>query len=150
MSDDVGLGTLLRLLVARLDDDVQATYDELGVDFRPRFYPIVARLHRDGPTAVTRLAKAARVSQPAITQTLSALIKRGLAETGPGSDRRESIARLTPTGAALAKELAPVWGAIDRAGNRLEPGLFETLARALAALDRQSFAARVSEELQHA
>ena len=39
-----GLGTLLRAVIASLDGDVQALYDELELPLRPRFYPILRSL----------------------------------------------------------------------------------------------------------
>jgi DNA-binding MarR family transcriptional regulator len=146
MSSQAGLGTLLRLLVTRLDEDVQRVYDSHDLPFRPRFYPLVERL-REGPAGVSDLARAARVSQPAATQTLTELRKRGLVALDAGKDRRERLARLTPQGEKLAARLAPIWAAAARAAAALEPGLAEALARALAALDRQSFAARILKEI---
>lgn len=148
MRRPAALGTLLRLLIARTDDEVQAFYEELGLPFRPRFYPIFDQLRRNGPTNVTDLARAASVSQPAATQTLAELKRLGLVTIAAGADRRERLARLTAEGAALAARLEPAWRAIGRAADALDPDLAPSLERALAALDRRPFGEQIRMEMR--
>ena len=38
---DSSLGTLLRTLIDALDGDVERAYAQAGLDFRPRFTPVV-------------------------------------------------------------------------------------------------------------
>ena len=148
--DAIGLGTLLRLIIARLDDDVQEVYAGLGVQFRPRYYPIVAKLHRDGPAGVSDLARATLVSQPAATQTLRELKRAGLVSVHAGKDRRERVATLTAAGSQLAGQLEPAWEAIARAADGLNPGMRSTIEFALVALDQRRFLDRVTAQLRHA
>lgn len=147
----VGLGTKLRRLLERLDGDVQRLYDEMGVGFRPRFYPVVRLLLRDGPQNVNAIAEQAGVSQPAITQTLGEMKKLGLIEAESGADRRKQIIRLSAKGKKLAEKLEPVWSATHRAAASLESELparlGEILDQALAALERQPFSHRIHAEL---
>lgn len=148
MPSPPALGTLLRLLSARLDEDVQALYAARGIAFRPRFFPIADRLRRDGPTGVGELAKAAAVSQPAATQTLNEMVRLGLVALEAGEDRRARLARLTPEGERLVRRLSPLWDAIAEAAAELEPGLAGTLARALKALEHKPFRDRIERAMR--
>lgn len=146
-----GLGTLVRHLLALLDGDVQALYDEAGVAFRPRFYPIVQNLLRNGPSSVTALAQASGVSQPAMTQTLSEMRQLNLITFSAGEDPRQKLFRLTAEGERLAEQLRPTWRARAAAAAELDLEipcpLSATLAAAIEALERKPFKVRIQEKM---
>ncbi|WCL53917.1 MarR family winged helix-turn-helix transcriptional regulator [Gimibacter soli] len=141
------LGTLIRHLLAHLDGDVQAAYDELGVPFRPRFYPIVQFLLANGQAGVNEIAAHIGVSQPAATQTLGEMKKLGLIAIEPGEDRRHKQVSLTDAGLSLAARLASLWQAVHTAADSLDreigTSLSDLLGRTLEALERQSFLTRI-------
>jgi DNA-binding MarR family transcriptional regulator len=151
MSPAVGLGTQLRLVIAKLDGDVQALYDELEVPFRPRFFPIVQILLCGVPAPVSTLARATGVSQPAATQTIGEMVRLGIVELSPGQDGRERLVGLTPAGAELAEQLHPLWLAVaDAAGGldrELAHPLSATLEATLDALARKSFRERIQGKM---
>lgn len=147
----IGLGTQIRHLIALLDGAVQQTYDRIGVDFRPRFFPIARLLLDRGHSSVGEIAAATGVSQPAATQTINEMSKLGLVETLPGKDRRQHLIGLSAKGQELAARLSETWGAIDRAAAKLEKelpyGLERVVRDALDALGRQPFADRIAAEM---
>jgi DNA-binding MarR family transcriptional regulator len=147
----IALGTQIRHLIALLDGAVQQTYDRIGEDFRPRFFPIVHFLLEQDHSSVGEIAKATGVSQPAATQTINEMRKLGLIETVPGKDRRAHLLALSRRGRELADRLSDTWKAIDRAAAKLEAelpyGLKPVVRDALAALRRQPFADRISAEM---
>lgn len=142
----------LRRLIAMLDGDVQALYDNMDVPFRPRFYPLVQLLLRDGQASVGELAAATGVTQPAATQTISEMKRQGLLAEVPGPDKRARLLRLTRAGKALAKRLEPVWAATHEAARRLnvEVPLEEVIDAALQGLERRPFRERIVAELERA
>lgn len=153
MERSIGLGTSLRHLLARLDGDVQAIYDELGVPFRPRFYPIVQMLLSEGTASVGALARATGVSQPAATQTIGEMVRLGLVELSTGDDARERRVGLTPAGIALADRLRPLWAAVAEAAGELDQELpnplSATVAAAIEALARKSFRDRIRGRMRN-
>jgi MarR family transcriptional regulator, organic hydroperoxide resistance regulator len=118
----LGLGAKLRAILALLDGDVQQIYDSRGVRFRPRFFPIVRELLRAGPSRVGDIASAIRVTQPAATQTIAEMRKLGLLENAPSADRRETRVALTPAGTQLARDLVPIWQAVEAPSALAPPG----------------------------
>lgn len=150
-SRSIGLGTRLRHLIMRLDGDVQYIYDELELDFKPRFFPVVRLLQSEGPQNVNAIAETVGVSQPAATQTLAEMKKLRLIRTKPGADRRLQMICLTAQGEALAESLESIWNAVHQAAVKLESELSTKLGaavdEALAALDRQPFHQRIRTEL---
>jgi MarR family transcriptional regulator, organic hydroperoxide resistance regulator len=147
-----GLGTQLRHLLASLDGGVQDIYDRLGVEFRPRYYPVVRLLLERESAGVGAIATATGVSQPAATQTINEMKKLGLVERASGEDRRQHLLRLTAKGHELAIQLSKAWKAVDRAARQLDEelpcGLELVVASALAALQRQGFADRIFAQME--
>ena len=145
------LGTQLRQLLAALDGDVQGIYDELGVPFRPRFFPFVQALLDRGEAAVTALAEDAGVTQPAATQTLGEMAKLGLVRLSAADDRRSRRVTLTTEGHRLAESLIPVWDAVRAAAEGLDAELAHPLSEsvdgALSALRRRPFHQRIKDRM---
>lgn len=146
------LGTQLRSLVNELDGGVQAVYDELGLGFRPRFFPITEALRREPCLSVGEIADRIGVSQPAATQTLNEMKRMGLIEVTDGPDRRSRLIRLGPKADALIQQLEPVWRAVHRAADELDADLPLPLGivigEATAALQRRDFAQRIRAQLE--
>src|SRR3546814_9746653 len=111
---NIGLGTKLRQLLAELDGDVQAVYEELDTPFRPRFYPIVRLLLEDKEASVGGIAEAIGVTPPAATQTINEMQRRGLLEVESGPQRRSRTARLTQDRQQLADRMNTAWAAVTR------------------------------------
>lgn len=153
MTTKQGLGTRLRQLTAALDADVQLLYQELGFPFRPRFYPIVQCLLRDGESSVSALAERTGVTQPAVTQTLGEMARLGLVVLSAGDDRRVRRVALTDECRMIAEKLAPFWEAVEAAAVELEAELPHplsgTIGAALEALQRKPFRERIRARIRN-
>lgn len=143
----VGLGTKIRLLIDMLDRDVEAAYRASGLDYRPRFTPVMRALDAEAPQTIKQLAKKANVTQSALSQTVSQMIARQLIIVRTGADGRERLISLSEEGRALLPILVRHWDATEVAVADLEAeiggSIIEVVSDALAALDRKSFRARM-------
>ena len=141
------LGTALRHLLELLDGDVAAVYKEEGLNYRPRFTPIVRALASSNSMAIRDLAAAARISHSAASQTVARMKNAGLVEQVGATDARERAIRLTRRGKALLPKLEVRWRATNAAAEELEHELSERLTRsvedAIAALEARSFKQRI-------
>jgi MarR family transcriptional regulator, organic hydroperoxide resistance regulator len=146
-----GLGTQLRELTALLDGDVEQLYARQGEDFRARFYPYVRHLLFHDTAQIGELAKAAGVTQPAATQTIHEMQRRGLVKILTGSDRRARDIALSAKGRAVVGRLQPLWAAIHAAADDLDGelpfALSSLLTQAITSLRARSFATRVDQHL---
>lgn len=146
------LGTLLRHLSETLDDAVQDAYRDAGLDYRPRYTPVVRAL-RKGPGSIRAISRQAGITHSAVSQTVSQMLKDDLVTVEPGDDGRERIVTLSPKARAMAQRLEEIWAATDLAARGLEheigAPLSELLATALAALERQSFGERIAAADTH-
>ena len=142
------LGSLLRRLVDHLDGAVEQAYADAGLDYRPRFTPIVRTLLSDGPVTIRLLAARTGVTHSAASQTVAQMVERGLVSLQTGQDARERIVALTPAGENLVPQLEAFWRATESAARTLDDDLGQPLAGVLAAaldaLDRRSFTDRLN------
>ena len=145
-----GLGTQLRHLLELLDGAVERTYAELGLDYRPRYTPVMRALIDRGPCTVGEIAAVAGITQPAATQTIARMVGAGLVSTQSGKDDgRQRVVRLTRRGRELVPALQACWHCVAQAAAGLEADmslpLSRTLECAIAALQNKSFDQRITE-----
>jgi len=154
------LGTQLRHLIELLDGAVEASYAEAGLNYRPRYTPVLRALLADEPLTVGQIAERAGITQPAATQTVALMIREGLLTSEAGAqDARQKMVRLSEAGRAMVPRLRQCWQATATAAASLDAQLpyplSQALANAIEALDGQSFgtrirAAREAQEAQQA
>lgn len=146
----VGLGTLLRAVLAQLEPAVEQAYSAADPRMRSRYYPILRHLLIHEEASVGQIATAVGVSQPAITQTIRQMADDSLLDVRPGADRRARNVRLSAAGMDMVGRLRPVWRAVSAAADGLEQDsdqpIFATLEGVLDALSRQDFASRIAQE----
>ena len=144
----VGLGTLLRALLAQLEPAVEHAYTQCDPLMRSRYYPVMRALLKERQATVGEIAQAVGVSQPAMTQTIRQMVEDELLEVELGEDRRARLVKLSARGMEAVASLRPVWAAVAKATATLaeeaDIDLITTLERALAALRQKDFAARIA------
>ena len=143
------LGTLLRHLVELLDSDVETGYREAGLDYRPRYTPVMRLLTDQGPSTIRAISQFSGITHSAASQTVAEMVRRGLAKAEPGEDGRERIIRLTKAGQALLPELKQQWQATNAAAAELSEQigvpLEDVITQAIAALEERSFLERIQQ-----
>jgi DNA-binding MarR family transcriptional regulator len=144
-----GLGTQLRHLLELLDGAVAQAYEDAGLDYRPRYTPVMRVLEQHDRASIGQLAETAGITQPAATQTVALMKKEGLVSIESGDDARQRLVRLTPKGRELLPRVAACWAATRSAADSLDAELPYPLSRglddAIAALEARSFGARIRE-----
>lgn len=141
------LGTLLRRLVDALDGAVEQSYADAGLDYRPRYTPIVRALLDGGPATIRALASHTGVTHSATGQTVNQMAKDGLVTLTVGGDARERIVALTPHAESILPQLARLWAATEAAARTLDDALGlslpEVIARTLHLLEEAPFSDRL-------
>lgn len=143
-----GLGTQLRHLIELLDGAVEQAYIDAGLDYRPRYTPVMRVLAGQPSATIGELAALAGLTQPAATQTVALMVKKGLVTVAAdGADGRQRVVRLSAGGAALLPRLRVCWQATKAAADSLDAELAFPLSacleQAIAVLDKRSFGARI-------
>ncbi|MCD2518283.1 MarR family transcriptional regulator [Massilia sp. G4R7] len=143
-----GLGTQLRHLIELLDGAVEASYVEAGLNYRPRYTPVMRALSTVDALTIGEIAAQAGITQPAATQTVAVMVKEGLLVTSAGKqDGRQKMVRLSDAGREMLPRLQQCWKATALAAAGLDAQLpyplSQTLANAIAALQEESFGERI-------
>jgi DNA-binding MarR family transcriptional regulator len=143
----VGLGTLLRHLLDLLDGDVQRVYDALGLDYRPRYTPVVLALLGLGPSSIQDIARAARITHSAASQTVAQMAEKGLVHVRPGHDLRHRVVHVGRKLEQMLPTLRRQWAVAAAAAAALDAelptGLAEVANAAIEALERVPFRERM-------
>lgn len=146
-----GLGTKLRLLLAKLDGELIELYKLDGTAFRPRFYPVFQLLLQSEQATVGEVGNALQATQPAATQTLQQMARLDFISWKRSDDGRERIVALSPHGISTANKLMPTWQAVSAAATDLDRELSfplgSLLDEAIEALNHKGFADRVGDQL---
>jgi DNA-binding MarR family transcriptional regulator len=142
------LGTLLRTLIDRLDGDVEARYIADGLDYRPRFTPVVRALDELGPASIMAIASHVGMRHSAISQTISQMQRRDYVTLSRGVDGRERIVTATHKLVEMLPLLKRHWdataAAVESLDNDLSTPLTSSIRAALTALDETGFAERAA------
>ncbi|MGA9335101.1 MAG: helix-turn-helix domain-containing protein [Rudaea sp.] len=145
------LGTQLRHLVELLDGAVAVAYVEAGIDYRPRYTPVLRALLDRQPLTIGEIADIAGLTQPGATQTVALMTRVGLVRVKAGDeDGRRKMVWLTSRAQALVPRLRLCWQATAAAAATLEEELPHSLSgildQAIQALGRESFGQRIAAE----
>jgi DNA-binding MarR family transcriptional regulator len=141
------LGTLLRHLIDILDGAVDEAYVQAGLDYRPRYTPIMRVLLERGPSSIRSIASSAGMTHSAVSQTVAQMVKRGLVKIKTGGDAREHIVVLTPAAKAMVPALQRQWAATTAAVRTLDAELSaplsDLLRETIDVLEATPFADRI-------
>ena len=145
-----GLGTQLRHLIELLDGAVGQAYVDAGLDYRPRYTPVMRVLAEQKSVTIGELAALGGLTQPAATQTVALMVRKGLVTiTASGEDGRQRMVRLSAGGEALLPRLRVCWQATKSAADSLDAELAFPLStcleQAIAVLEIRSFGARIRD-----
>ena len=127
----LAMGTRLRVLSEQMMATVKSFYDQYGLDFEPRWFPLFQLVQRQPGLHVAALAAEIGMSHTAIHALAKPLAEAGLISLSPApDDARARQVRLTREGEVLFDRMRPAWAALERALHLALPdgGVAEVLA----------------------
>ena len=98
-------------------------------------FAILRSLERNGATPLSRLAEDQVMERTSLYRTLAPLIDRGAVTLAAAERGRAKIARLTPAGERLSKEVLPCWDKAQRtAGKKIGADQWRSLSAVLLSI----------------
>jgi DNA-binding MarR family transcriptional regulator len=147
VSSSATLGTLLRHLVELLDGAVEARYVASGLDYRPRYTPVVRALLELRSASIRVIARHAGLTHSAASQTVALMTRAGLVRSQVGDDNRERVISLSPRAVGMVPELKRLWATTNAAARELDSELSMPLSslvqEAIHALEKRPFGDRL-------
>ncbi|MFD0861736.1 GNAT family N-acetyltransferase [Sungkyunkwania multivorans] len=108
------LGSRLRRLSDRVMKEIQKVYDHFNIDFDPFLFPVMKIILDHEVVTTAEITKKLAVTQPATTQAINKLNKKGLLNIHEDKlDKRKKLVSLSPKGTALVSEMRPLWASIE-------------------------------------
>jgi DNA-binding MarR family transcriptional regulator len=142
------LGTLLRHLLDLLDGAVEEAYRDAGLNYRPRYTPILRALITSERASIKNLAVHAGLTQSAASQTVAQMLRVGLVHVERGTDMREQAVSLTTRAKTMIPVLEQVWEVTNETAQELDVELVYPLSQiveaAIVSLERRPFRDRLA------
>jgi len=111
--DDSGvlaIATRLMRLSEQFRKDGAQVYREYGIDFEPKWFPVIYVLYYKNQLGVVELAAEIGYTHPSTISLLKELEKQKLVKSQKDkTDQRKRIIRLTEQGRTLVSRMEPVW-----------------------------------------
>ncbi len=112
--EEIGLGSRLKRVSEYMMRETQLVYDELNIDFDPYLFSTFKIIKNHKGVTNTEITDSLKISQPATTQAINKLYKKGLILLKEDKlDKRKKNIYLSNKGKQLVKNIAPVWNSIE-------------------------------------
>lgn len=112
----LAISTRLQRLSEQIRKDGRLIYEAHGIDFEPKWFPVVYSLHIKSVLSVVEIAAEIGYTHPSTISLLKELEKHKLVRSGKDkTDERKRLIRLTPEGKALIRKMQPVWTIMETA-----------------------------------
>jgi DNA-binding MarR family transcriptional regulator len=155
MIDEAGIlaiATRLTRLSDNLRKDGHLIYQAYGIDFEPKYFPVVFVLYKKPSLSIVQVAEEIGYSHPSTITLLKDLEEKGLiASKKDKQDERKRMVHLTPKGRALVGKIQPVWQTMIQALNDLlttKNNLLDAVTEVERRMEEQSFYQRAKKTMK--
>jgi len=139
----LAIATRLQRLAEQMRKDGLLIYKAHGVDFEPKWFPIIYTLHVKPVLSVVELAAEIGYSHPSTITLLKELEKQKLVKSGKDkTDERKRLVQLTTKGRELIKQMKSVWQVMIAASTQLtetKNNLMKAIEEVEQQMELQSF-----------
>jgi DNA-binding MarR family transcriptional regulator len=146
----LAISTRLQRLSERLRKEGALIYKIYGIDFEPKWFPVIYTLHHKPLLSVVEIASEIGYTHPSTISLLKELEKQQLIRSRRDkADERKRLLQLTEKGKALVERMQPVWKmmtAVITEFTDTPHNLMKAIVEVEEQLDRQSFLQRAKEK----
>ena len=147
----LAISTRLQRLSERLRKDGALVYKAYGIDFEPKWFPVIYTLHFKPLLSVVEIASEIGYTHPSTISLLKELEKQRLIRSSRDKvDERKRLLQLTDKGKALVEQMQPVWRIMTSVITEFTDtrnNLMKAIIEVEEQLDRQSFLQRAKVHL---
>ena len=149
---EIGLGSRLKRTSEYMMRETQLVYDEFNIDFDPYLFPTFKIIkNKDGVTN-TEITNSLKTSQPATTQAINKLLKKGLITLKEDKlDKRKKVVFVSNKGKQFIENVTPIWNSIEQTikeyTNIKSESLTELINELEAKFNEKSFSKAIIEHI---
>lgn len=148
----LAIATRLQRLSDQFRKDGALIYKAQGIDFEPKWFPVIYTLYRKPALSVVELAAEIGYAHPSTILLLKELEKEKLIKSKKDKqDERKRLLVLTEKGQQLIGQMQPVWKAMTAAIAELTDtpnNLMKAIAEVQAKFEEKSFVSRAKTLLR--
>ncbi|SHM73607.1 DNA-binding transcriptional regulator, MarR family [Chitinophaga jiangningensis] len=112
----LAISTRLQRLADSLRKDGQQIYKAHGIDFEPKWFPVIYTLHLKDTMSVMEIAAEIGYTHPSTISLLKELEKQKLIRSRKDrQDERKRLLTLSEKGQELVQQMLPVWKRMEKA-----------------------------------
>lgn len=150
----LAIATRMQRLSDRIRRDGLLIYKISGIDFEPKWFPVIYTLHNKPVLSVVEIAAEIGYAHPSTIGLLKELEKQKLIRSKRDrGDERKRLIQLTAKGKALIAQMKPVWEVMAAATRELtdtKNNLMHAIIETEEAFDKQSFLQRARKYMPEA
>lgn len=144
------IGSRLRMLTDMITEDASRIYQQYGLDFKAKWFPVFFLLMDGQPRTVTAIAKEIGHSHPSVSTIVREMAAKGLVrEKKDKADGRRNLVELSETGKAsietMEETLTDVAAAVDSIAAQTRHDLWKAIEEWEYLLSEKSLLKRVEE-----
>ncbi|GEN70795.1 MarR family winged helix-turn-helix transcriptional regulator [Chryseobacterium lathyri] len=111
----LAISTRLQRLSEQLRKDGALIYKSFGIDFEPKWFPVIFTLHHKKMLSVVEIANEIGYTHPSTISLLKELEKQKLIQSKKDKqDERKRLIVLSPKGLELIEKMKPVWELVSK------------------------------------
>lgn len=149
----LAISTRLQRLSDLIRKDGLQIYKAHGIDFEPKWFPVIYALHKKPVLSVVEIAVEIGYTHPSTISLLKELEKQKLIRSKRDkTDERKRLIQLTKKGKALVEQMKPVWQLIVAAVTELintQNNLMLAVSEVEDQLKKKSFTERALALMEH-
>ena len=139
----LAISTRLQRLSEQLRKDGALVYKSYGIDFEPKWFPVIYTLHHKDTLSVVEIANEIGYTHPSTISLLKELEKLKLIRSKKDKiDERKRLIQLTSKGQELVLQMKPVWEVMKSALSEItdnQNNLLKAIEEAENKIMHQSF-----------
>jgi DNA-binding MarR family transcriptional regulator len=136
----LAVSTRLQRLADQIRKDGLQIYKANGIDFEPKWFPVIYTLHQKSTLSVVEIANEIGYSHPSTISLLKELEKKKLIRSKKDkSDERKRLLVLTDKGVELVTQMQPVWDIMTEALSSFTTNLIKAIDEVEEKMEQQSF-----------
>ncbi|KFF04291.1 MarR family winged helix-turn-helix transcriptional regulator [Flavobacterium reichenbachii] len=142
----LAISTRLQRLSEQLRKDGALVYKSYGIDFEPKWFPVIYTLYYKETLSVVEIANEIGYTHPSTISLLKELEKQKLIRSKKDKiDERKRLIQLTSKGRELIEQMKPVWEVMKTALTQItdnQNNLLRAIEEAENKISHQSFLQR--------
>ncbi len=139
----LAVSTRLQRLADSLRKDGTRIYEHFGIEFEPKFWPVLYTLSKKSPIGILDLANEIGYAHPSVIALVREMEqKKWIRSVKDKTDSRRRLLSLSPLALELVSQMEPVWSVIKAALEEIcegETPLLRAIAEVEERVERESF-----------